>query len=290
MRHLALVIIATALLAGCAAFPEPTSDRSTADGRRLLEDAARAHGWGAYQRLKDISVSYDGHWYSTVKRLQPVLVDSQFRGTSEERIIIAERRIGQTHRGPGGTKHVARSSDDIEVWFNDRRELDGEKRAAAALVADGYRLFLLGPIYLLEREALVEHAGMETLDGVEYERLFARLRPGLGYAREDRVMLWIDKQTGLTHRLWISADGMPTTQGVIAEIDLRDYREIAGVHWPTRFFERLKRPFPLDVHRWHVVGLDVDRGYSAADIAGQSFRGAAARPASPLPARRDSRH
>jgi hypothetical protein len=275
-------LVAALTVAGCASFPEPRSERSTPEGQRLLERAAHAHGWDAYRRLNDISVSYDGRWYRTVTRLQPVLVDSEFRGSSEERMLVAERSIGQTHRGPGGSKQVARTTDAVTVWYNDRLESDAQKRAAAALVADGYRLFLLGPIYLRERGAIVEHAGTDTIDGVECDRLLARLRPGLGEAKEERVMLWVDRLDGLTRRIWISADGLPTTQGVIAEVDVSDYWEIGGVRWPTRFFERLQRPFPLDVHRWHVVGLDVDRGFTAADISGPAFRRAAARPATPL--------
>ncbi|MFN0303832.1 MAG: hypothetical protein ACKVQU_26150 [Burkholderiales bacterium] len=289
MRTTTALMMALALLSGCASFPQPATDRSTVEGRALLVDAARAHGWEAYRRITDISVSYDGEWRSMVARLQPILVDSQFRGNSEERMIVASRQIGQAHRGPGGTKQVARAPNAISVWYNDQPEPDEEKRAAAALVADGYRLFLFGPLYLLEREAIVEHAGNDVIDGIEYDKLFARLRPGLGNAPEERVMLWIGKKDRLTRRIWISADGLPTTQGVIAEIDLLDYRKLGDVYWPTEFVERLKRPFPLEVHRWSVTGIDLDRGFSSADIAGPSFLGAAAKSAAPLPALRGAR-
>lgn len=289
LRATTALVMALTLLSGCASFPQPTTDRSTPEGRALLEDAARAHGWEAYRRITDISVRYDGEWRSMVARLQPILVDSQFRGNSEERMIRASREIGQAHRGPGGTKQVARAPNAVLVWYNDTPEPDEEKRAAAALVADGYRLFLLGPLYLLERDAIVEHAGSDVVGGIECDKLFARLRPGLGNASEERVMLWIDKKDRLTRRIWISADGLPTTQGVIAEIDLLDYRNLGDVYWPTGFVERLKRPFPLEVHRWHVVGLDLDRGFSSADISGPSFLGAAAKSAAPLPALRGAR-
>ena len=284
LRATTALVFAVALLSACASFPQPTNDRSTAEGLALLEASARAHGWEAYRRLTDISVSYDGEWRSLIARLQPVLVDRQFRGNSEERLVVASRQIGQAHRGAGGTKQVARSPNAISVWYNDQPEPDEVKRAAAALVAAGYRLFLLGPLYLLERDAIVWHAGNDVVDGIECEKLFARLRPGLGNASEEQVMLWIDKKDRLTRRIWTSVNGLSSTQGAIAEIDLLDYRMIGGVRWPTGFVERLKRPFPLDVHRWHMVGLDLNRGFSPADISGPSFLGAAVKPALQLPA------
>jgi hypothetical protein len=283
MQTMTALLVALAFLSACASFPQPTADRSTPEGRALLEEAARAHGWKAYQRIADISVSYDGQWNSTATRLQPILVDSQFRGSSEERMVLASGQIGQAHTGPGGTKQVARAPNTLSVWYNDKPEPDEEKRAAAALVADGYRLFLQGPLYLLERDAIVEHAGNDVIDGIECDRLFARLRPGLGNASEDSVMLWIDKKDRLTRRIWISVNGLSSTRGAIAEIDLFDYRVLGGVHWPTAFVERLKRPLLIDIHRWKLIGLDLNRGFSSGDISGPSFLGAAAKPALPLP-------
>lgn len=271
------------VLAGCASFPQPSTEASSAEGRALLEASANAHGWDAYRRLKDISVRYEGQWFSIAPRVQPVLVDDQFRGASEERLIVATRAIGQSHRGPGGTKQVARDPQRTLAWYNGQASADAEKLRAAALVADGYRLFLLGPIYLLERDAIVEALAYDVIDGVEYDRVFARLRPGFGEAGEDKVVLWIDRRTRLAHKLWMSLEGLASTQGAVVEIDLRDYREVGGVRWPTRFFERLLRPLPLDVHQWRVVGLDLDRGYGSADIMGAMFLGAAAQPAAPLP-------
>ena len=269
-------------LTGCASFPQSTGNASTAEGQRLLESSANAHGIAAYRRLRDVSVSYDGEWASLVTRLQPVLVDSNFRGKSEERLLVAARSIGQIHSGPSGVKVVTRTPEGVAVAYNSIPESDPEKRAAAALVADGYRLFLLGPIYLTERNAIVEAMGTDVIDGQEYDKVFARIRPGLGEAREDRVVLWIDRRSGLTRRLWMSADGLPSTQGVVAEIDLDDYISSAGVQWPTRFIERLKRPFPIDVHRWRLTGLDVNRGFDANDLSIAGFAGAARAPAKPL--------
>jgi hypothetical protein len=69
------------------------------------------------------------------------------------------------------------------------------------------------------------------------------------------------------------------------EVDLLDYRELAGVHWPTRFFERVLRPPPIGVHQWRVTGLDVNRGFTAQDMLCAAFTGAAARTATILTGR-----
>jgi hypothetical protein len=280
--RLPVALVVALVLAGCASFPRPNTETTTPEGRALLEASAQAHGSDAYRRLKDISVSYEGQWFSIAPRVQPVLVDSRFRGMSEERMIVGTHEIGQVHRGPGGTKQVARDPQHTLVWYNNEPSSGDDTLRAAALVADGYRLFLLGPIYLLERNAIVEILPYDVIDGVEYDRLFARLRPGFGVAPEDRVVLWIDRRTRRVHKLWMSLEGLASTQGAVVEIDLADYREMGGVQWPTRFFERLLRPFPLDVHRWRLTGLDLDRGYSSADIMGKSFSGPAAPPATPL--------
>lgn len=277
-------------LGACASLPQATGEQSSAEGQALLEASANAHGWEAYRKLKDINVSYEGQWFSLVKRLQPVLVDDQFRGSSEERMIRASRFIGQTHKGPGGLKQVSRSVSHVDIWYNGQSDSNTEKRAAAALVTEGYRLFLLGPMYLLERQAVVELAGTETINGIECDRLLARLRPGLGFSREDTVLMWIGKSDRIARRVWFSLEGMASTQGAVAEVEMFDFQNLSGVNWPTRFFEKIHRPFVLDVHRWQLVGLDVDRGYSREDISGTEFVGLAARLATALPTKlRESR-
>lgn len=279
---LALLLLVVTALAGCASFPAPTATASTPEARALVEASARAHGWDAYRRLKDISIAYEGQWLSIAARVQPVLVDSQFRGTSEERMLPAARAIGQTHRGPGGFKQVAREPQRTRVWYNGSESTEADPRRAAALVTDGYRLFLFSAIYLLERDALLETLPYDVIDGIEYDRVYARLRPGFGESAEDKVILWIDRRTKRVRKLWMSLEGLDSTKGAVVEVDLLDYRTVAGVQFPTRFFERLLRPLPIDVHQWRVIGLDVDRGFGADDILGPSFGGAAVAPAHPL--------
>ena len=48
----------------------------------------------------------------------------------------------------------------------------------------------------------------------------------------------------------------------------------------SRFFERLRKPIPnLPVHDWRLLGLDVNRGITAAEISGPEFSGKASPPA-----------
>ncbi len=280
-----VAFVAALLLAACASLPEPDAGAdSRARAARLLGLAAEAHGTAAFGRLHDISVAFDGEWAAPAGRVQPVLVDERFRGRSEERLLPAQDAIGQTHRGPGGIKQVFRDAAGVRVWYGGAPSTDAQVAAAAALVADGYRLFLLGPIWLQRHGSAFETAGEGRVDGRPCDWLLAMLRPGLGLAAEDKVALCIDRETHLMRRVRFSLEGLDSTRGAVAEVDVDGYVEHAGVRWPTRFVERLRRPVPLlPIHRWQLIGLDVDRGYGRDDIAdGGGFRGAAAAPARPL--------
>jgi len=98
--------------------------------------------------MGDLSVSYTGRWHGLVGTLQPALVDSGFRGRSQERLLLRERLVAQAHTGPAGRKQVVRRSmpstkGTVRVWFNGEETGDADRRAAAALVVDAYSLFLL---------------------------------------------------------------------------------------------------------------------------------------------------
>ena len=269
-------------VAACTSLPDPAgTPDSRAQGARLLALAATAHGDAAFGRLRDVNVAFDGEWAPLAGRVQPVLVDERYRGRSQERLLPAQDAVGQTHRGPGGVKQVFRDAAGVRVWYDGVANADPQVDAAAALVADGYRLFLLGPIWLQRHGSAFEAAGEDRVGGRACDWLLATLRPGLGLAAEDRVALCIDRESRLMRRVRFSLEGLDSTRGAVAEVDTDGYVERAGVRWPTRFVERLRRPVPLlPIHRWTLTGLDVDRGYGRDDIAGSSgLRGAAAAPA-----------
>jgi len=288
------LILAALALEGCARPLALLSNTTTTpDARELLEASAEAHGVAALAAISDLSVSYAGQWRSLVARLQPDLVDAGFRGGSEERLLLKQGIVAQAHTGPDGRKQVIRQTaagaqGDVHVWFNGEAAHDTERRAAAALVVDGYSLFLLGPMLLArqwaaERSLVMEHAGSERVVSEERERncdvLRVSLSPGLGFSETDQLALYIDRQEHLMRRVRFTLDGLESTRGAIAEVDTFDHITLHGVRWPTRFHERLLRPLPLPVHDWRLTGLDVNRGLDAAEVSGAVFTGKAMAPA-----------
>lgn len=251
-----------------------------------------AHGMAAFREIRDVSVGYDGSWAPFIHRLQPVLVDRSFRGASEERLLPGAGLAAQAYAGPDGRKQVVRcASGGVRVWFNGEEARDAERRAAAALVADAYALFLFGPLLLAggwgaPRGLALDTGGAEDIlvggRPLACDVLRGRVAPGLGLAASDRVALFVDREEGLMRRVRFSLDGMESTRGAVAEVDAWDHVARHGVRWPTRFHERLLRPLQMPVHDWWVVGLDVNRGLEAEDIADEAFRGRAAAPATAL--------
>lgn len=274
------------LLGGCASrgIPQAVGSGEQPAARAVLQKSSDAHGLAAFRQIEDISVSYTGEWYGLVSKIQPLLIDANFRRASQERIIFkGGPLVGQRHLGPGGHKQVIRQRGQVEVFYNDVPSTDREVLASAALVADAYRMFLTGPFYFLDGNLSLEVGENEDVEGRACATIIALRRPGHGQSAEDRYLLFIDVENHLLRRVRFTMEGLESTQGAIAEVDVFDHKEIAGVIWPTRFYERLRKPIPsLPVHDWRLIGLDVNRGLNAADIVGPAFSAkaaAAARPA-----------
>ncbi|MDO9597479.1 MAG: hypothetical protein Q7J47_07145 [Azoarcus sp.] len=286
LRRLLCLTLLLPLFAGCASrgIPLPLEAGESPAARAILQASAQAHGLTAWQRLADVSVSYEGEWYGLVSRLQPTLVDAAFRQGSEERLLPGTSPvIAQHHRGPGGEKQVRRTSDNVLVSYNGQAADDEEVLAAAALVADGYRLFLTGPFYFLDGNTHLEQLGSETIDGRVCDVLLVVRQPGHGLSAEDRYLLYIDREQRWLRRVRFTMEGLASTQGAVAEVDFFDHRLIDGIVWPTRFYERLKKPIPnLPVHNWRLTGLDVNRGMQPGDLTDAGFIGRAAAPARSL--------
>ena len=293
-RRTLLSSLALPVLAGCAApIPRPMAGATSSAARDVLQASAEAHGVAALKRVSDIAVSYAGQWRPLVGHLQPVLVDAGHRSGSQERLLLAERLVAQSHTGPAGYKQVVRhaaagSPGTVRVWFDGQESRDRDPLHAAALVADGYSLFLLGPMLLAgawaaerapamdlaERERIAQDTGLHECDVLR-----VRLAPGLGLSDADTLVLYIDTGTRLMCRVRLTLDGLDGTRGAVAEVDTLDHVPYAGVQWPTRFHEQLLRPVPLPVHDWRLTGLDVNRGLQADMVTGSAFTGRAADPA-----------
>ena len=288
---------AVSVLGACASIPPPETGATVAEARALLDASAAAHGLAALRGITDISVSYAGQWRGLVDKLQPALVDASYRGGSEERLLPRAGLVAQAHTGPGGRKQVVRrtasaSQGSVRVWYDGQETADADRRAAAALVADGYSLFLLGPMllagaWMAERAPVPELAGVERirLDGspLDCTVLRVRLAPGLGFSEGDQLALYIDAASRLMRRVRFTLNGLDGTKGALAEVDTFDHVSFRGVQWPTRFHEHLLRPFPLPVHDWRLTGLDLDRGLDREMLDGPVFTGPAAAPAAAFP-------
>ncbi len=273
------------LLPGCAApLPVSLSARTTPAAQSLLNESAAAHGMAAFKSLTDISVSYEGSWRLLIDKLQPVLVDPGFRIRSEERLLLRDGVIAQAHSGTSGRKFVVRRPSshvfgEVRVWYNGEEARDTERRAAAALVADAYRLFLLGPMWLAERNLVLELGDIETVNGLSCDVLRIQLAPGLGHTHIDQVALFIDRKERLMRRMRFSLEGLESTKGTAHQVDMFDHQTLQGIRLPSRFAEMRVHPTLLPVRDWRVTGLDVNRGFTADDLAGPEFGGPARQPA-----------
>lgn len=276
------------LLASCAT-PLPLGPRPPGDKAATLrlQESADAHGMGAYRGIHDISVAYQGQWRAFVNGIQPEVVDAGYRGGSQERILPAQALIAQAYSGPAGQKQVVwrRGSGGpgqlgvVDVWRNGQPDTTVASLQAAALVAEGYGLFLLGPMWLVDRGLAVRSAGTQMVDGQLCDVVDVWLSPGLGEVAMDRVSLYIDRATDLTRRFRFTLEGTANTRGAVAEVDTFEHERRFGVLWPMRSYERVVHPIRLPAHDWHITGLDVNRGFGEADVSGAEFKGRAAAPA-----------
>ncbi len=295
-----LALPALPLLQGCAAPLAPLGDQATVPGARaLLAASARAHGLPALAAINDVSVGYAGTFLGLADRIQPELVDAGFRGRSQDRLLLRDQVAVQAQAGPGGAKQVVRQAGagtqgGVRVWYNGVEALDRPRRDAAAVVADCYSLFLLGPMLLAGQWAADRTLAMElsgtarvTVDGQAHDCdvLRVHMQPGLGLSEGDELALYIDRAERLMRRLRFTLNGFEPTRGALAEVDAWAHLPLQGVRWPVRFQERLLRPLPLPfpVHEWHLTGLDVNRGLDRAALDGPALAGVAARPAAALP-------
>ncbi|MCZ8234382.1 MAG: hypothetical protein ACK520_15360 [Inhella sp.] len=280
-------------LAGCSTpLPLVRSEAVAHDpaAERLLQQSADEHGWGAYLGLQDINVRYEGAWRPLIDRVQPVVVDKGFRGSSEERLMPQAGVVAQAFTGPAGSKHVlwqrgqagAVHPGQVAVWFNGQPSTQAAADAAAALVAEAYGLFLLGPLWLAGQGHAMQLGGKARVDGRACQVVQVWKRPGLGRVALDRVAAFIDAELGIVRRVRFTLEGFANTQGAVAEVDTFEHQRRFGVLWPMRSYEEVVHPIRLPAHDWRIVGLDVNRGYGLAALNGPSFSGAAAAPAAPL--------
>ncbi|MDQ6648161.1 MAG: hypothetical protein M3Y93_13205 [Pseudomonadota bacterium] len=280
MRRLLCLIPALLLmLGGCARFPTATPDARFDDGlsaAQIFADCLAAHGGDMRDYPGDINLSTDGHWHALIQRVQPLITDAGFRVTSEERYRPRDGIYAVHHHGPLGDKQVIRTPAGITVYYNDVRETDPAKLRATALTNDAFVLFHFGPSFIKARATTLSRLP-DSRDGSErYYRLLATISPGLGEAKHDQVVLWINAQTHLLYRVHFTLNGFETTQGAHVDTTFLAYRKLGRFTLPVKFKERVRGPIRLTAHEWHTTAMDFDRGWQPADVAGKHFTGKAA--------------
>jgi hypothetical protein len=254
------VIIASLFLASCASPTIPRQAVSKSDPRAvaIVKASQKAQGGAELSKYRKAVVEYDGKWAAVGPKFQPVVVDRDFRKTSAETVGL-QSGIVQEHQGPAGRKRVEWDGRRVKVSRNGVVDPDKESDSAAALVAECYRLFLLGPHFFNRPGVTFAYHGTEELDGENCDVVLAVLRPGFGFSAEDRVLLSVGNETRLLRRVQMTLEGVDSTKGAEVDVLYSNFQTKQGVTLPHHFFERIRSPFKLDAHRWDMKSLRLER-------------------------------
>ena len=105
------------------------------------------------------------------------------------------------------------------------------------------------------------------VDKAACDQVLVVLRPGFGEAKEDRVILSIDRISKQLRRVRMTLNGLESTQGAEVDVTFRNFQKIGGILWPTDFDERIRVPFDLHAHHWRVLGLEINRALRSGELA-----------------------
>jgi hypothetical protein len=279
----AAVLILNAGVTGCStSFPRPTraaSNGERADAQALFNQCLAAHGGDLSTFTDDVNLSMTGKWGTLIQRIQPVVTDSAYRISAQERFQPREQLFAETWEGPSGTKKVIRTPGGVEVYYNGVRTTDEQKVQASAMTADAFQLFHFGPSFLQMRRATFVRLADAVENGVSYQRLLTTLQPGFGFSDADDVVIWIDPTTHRLFRVHMTLNGFATTKGAHVDTTFLEYQQIGRMLVPVRFHERVRGPIRISAHHWEITGADFDRKWDAKDVSGAEWSGAAAAPA-----------
>jgi hypothetical protein len=269
----------------------------SSSARDRLQQSAAAHGLAAWRGLHDINIGCSRLW-PPLPDVLPGALPGALSGVGDQADAPVELRLlpgaGLTAlalgRGAGSVQVLRRQpgsvrSDDagsVQLWTHRQPSADPAALAAAARLADGQRLVVLGPLALADATSVVHWGAPDTLDGRRCDQLLLDLVPGLGGSPGDRLALFIDREQGLLRRLRLARSAPGMAGGPVVEVDFQDHITRHGVVWPRR----MQSPAPLPgaaPRHWRLSGLDVDRGYPAEAVSGPQFGPPAALPARALP-------
>ena len=270
-------------LTGCSTpFPratQPASSEERAAAQAIFDQCLAAHGGDVSTFADDVNLSMTGEWGTLIQRIQPVVTDSAFRISAQERFQPREQLFAESWEGPSGTKKVIRTPGAVEVYYNGVRTTDEQKTQASAMTADAFQLFHFGPSFLQMRRATFVRLADASENGVSYQRLLTTLRPGFGFSDSDDVVIWIDPGTHRLFRVHMTLNGFATTKGAHVDTTFLEYQKIGRMLVPVRFHERVRGPIRISAHHWQITGADFDRKWDAKDVSGAEWSGAAAAPA-----------
>ena len=269
----------------------------------IFNACLQAHGGrAAYARLHDVNVRFDSHWAAVGPRiaagaLGPGLPAGQRGAVSASKGWVHRRANPSRPRRARSTSYRTPPDRDrrdlLPAGKVERQHVQRARRLAWAARNSGRRpawspmptaMFLWGP-YFFTSSAEPRSRKLASTADVD--------RPPLRRTA-DGPATWPRRVTrGQGHPLHRPAGSPPAPGAVHAQragkhprarrfiVDLLDQRRLAGVLWPTRYRERIDHPVNLPAHQWSLLGFDVNRGYTAADLAKPGFAGRAAAPAAP---------
>ncbi|MDB6149494.1 MAG: hypothetical protein JWQ44_942 [Chthoniobacter sp.] len=259
-----LLLCGALLCGGCAStqIPRGALAESDPDAIARLTASQRAHGSAAFGTVRDLNVRYAESWGALGPRLHSAIADRRYRRESDEALDLNTRTTLQLHKGPGGRKFVFRGPDRVTVWYNGQAENREEAKRAAALNADTYKLFLLGPHYFQRGGVTLSSLPPATVEGHKCDRVLAVLQPGFGFAEEDRAVLSIDRASDRLRRVQVTVRGLSKTKNTELDVTFADWASRGGVIWPARYQERARGMLTLATREWRLLDLKVNRGFA----------------------------
>jgi hypothetical protein len=263
VRGLGLALLGT-LLSACASthIPQATVTQSEPEALALVTASQRAHGSNSFAAVRDLNLRAAGTWSWLGPRLHRKLCDPRFVRESEIALDLAGGTIVELHKGRGGRKFVFRGAGRMALWYNGQTEGNEESIRAAALTADLGKMAVLGPLYFQRPGITLEKAGTAKVDGAECDQVLAVLRPGFGYAEEDRVVLSIDQKTQRLRRATFTLNGLLGKKPGEMDVTFSGWAERSGMWWATDYQERfLGRWLKLSTHHWKLLDVKVNKGF-----------------------------
>ena len=255
------LIISILLLAGCAAqFPQSVPDTQSDDrlsAAEIFADCLQAHGGQLGNEIDRVHLSVSGTWGNMIKRIQPLVTDFEYRIDSQEIYYLKEGKSRIQWSGPEGTKVIEWDYPKVKVFYNNAENNDPDVLASSAMTSSTFELFHLGPSVLATRGGDPVRLSDEIINGTNYHRLYFLFEPGFGLSQRDEVVAYINAETKLLFRVWLTLEGFRTTKGATVDVTYLDYKNTSGYLLPGKFDERVRAPVSIHAHTWWNTHMEL---------------------------------